>query len=157
MVTNILLLHCSKSPASIPIQLTPHTAAKVSIPRMQSLPAFPLYKVPLWLPVSFRKVSKIFLRVQKVLMSYILFTSPQHLLPRATLNSILQLKGTYPVPQTPTFSAFKHATTSSRTLFLPFTQHPFLLHLGSNFFQTPSFTSYLLIRYFSYGPALPPS
>lgn len=140
MVTNILLLHCSKSPASIPIQLTPHTAAKVSIPRMQSLPAFPLYKVPLWLPVSFRKVSKIFLRVQKVLMSYILFTSPQHLLPRATLNSILQLKGTYPVPQTPTFSAFKHATTSSpehSSSLLPNT-HSYFIWVPTSFRHLPS-------------------
>lgn len=140
MVTNILLLHCSKGPASIPIQLTPHTAAKVSIPRMQSLPAFPLYKVPLWLPVSFRKVSKIFLRVQKVLMSYILFTSPQHLLPRATLNSILQLKGTYPVPQTPTFSAFKHATTSSpehSSSLLPNT-HSYFIWVPTSFRHLPS-------------------
>lgn len=151
MVTNILLLHHSKGAASIPIQLTPHTAANVFIPRMQSLPAIPLYKVLLWLPISFRKMSKILLRVHEVLMSYILLTSQQHLLPHITLNSALQLKGIYPIPQTSRSGAFKHAIASS----LLFTQHPFLLHLDSYFFQTPSFMPFLLIRYFSYSPAVP--
>ena len=53
-------------------------------------------------------------------MNWILLTSQQHFLQRATLSSTLQLNETFPVLQTRDFWVFEHAPSPSpRILFLP--------------------------------------
>lgn len=87
---------------------------------MQSIPAIPCVQSFLGSPISFRKMSKLLLRVYKVLMNWILLISQQNLLPQETLNSTLQLNESFPVSQTQECWAYKHATTySPRTPFLP--------------------------------------
>ena len=108
-----------------------------------------LYKVLLWIPTSFRKMSKFLPRVYRVLMNWILLNAQQQFLQDANLCSALQLSEILSVLQTRDFWALKHAIFplpeySSSFLFM---YHPFLPHHSSHFFWKPNFMSSILVKW----------